>query len=351
MKNYSYKKHFLKIGSTIQEALALLNVLAKDAIVFIVSADNKLIGSLTDGDVRRGLLAGYKIDQVVDGIINFSPHYLRKGAADIEKVIEYRENNFQIIPILDKNDSIVNVINFRKIKSYLPVDAVIMAGGRGERLRPLTDTIPKSLLKVGDKPIMEHNFDRLTSYGIDDFWISIKYLGEQIEAYFENGRNKNVIVQFVKEDDPLGTIGAVSKIKDFQHKYILITNSDLLTNLNYEHFFLSFLKQGADLAVLTIPYHVSVPYAVLEASNGHIINFEEKPTYTYYSNGGIYLLKRSIIDVIPKESLYNATDLMRDLIKQNKKIISYPLQGYWLDIGSHKDYAKAQQDIKNIDLN
>ena len=244
----------------------------------------------------------------------------------------------------------VNVINFREIDSYLPVDAVIMAGGRGQRLMPLTEKTPKPLLKVGDKPIIDHNLTRLSLFGIDDFWISINYLGEQIEGYFGNGSERNIKISYVREDQPLGTVGAISMIDDFQHEYILITNSDLLTNLNYEHFFLEFLRRDADLAVVTIPYNVTIPYAVLETNNGHVVNFKEKPTYTYYSNGGIYLVKRSVLDVIPPNKNFNATDLMEQLIANNKKVFSYPLIGYWLDIGSPEDYQKAQIDIKNINF-
>ena len=225
-----------------------------------------------------------------------------------------------------------------------------MAGGRGTRLQPLTDTVPKPLLKVGDKAIMEHNVDRLALYGIDDYWFSVKYLGEQIEEYFGNGNDKNRNIDYVWEDVALGTIGAVSKIKNFEHDYILLTNSDILTNLDYEHFFLDFLKQEADFSVVTIPYRVNVPYAVLETNDREITNFKEKPSYTYYSNGGIYIMKKSVLKYLPEEIFYNATDLMEKLIKENKKVISYPLVGYWLDVGKHADFEKAQEDIKHLDL-
>lgn len=337
-------------GSTIRDALIRLDILAKDAIIFIIDENGKLEGSLTDGDVRRGLLKGVGIDDLVDSIIQPKPRFIRKGEQDLAKVIEYRENNFRIIPILDNNNKVVNVINFREVKSYLPVDAVIMAGGRGERLRPLTDSTPKPLLKVGDKPIIEHNLNRMRQYGIDDFWISVKYLGEQIEEYIGNGKEKSINIQYVWEDEPLGTIGAVSKINNFTHEYVLIVNSDVLTNLDYEHFFLDFLDKDADLAVVTIPYLVNVPYAVLETSNGHVMSFKEKPTYTYYSNGGIYLIRRSILPLIPKNSFYNSTDLMEQLIKSGKKVVSYPLVGYWLDIGKQEDFEKAQIDIGYINL-
>lgn len=223
-----------------------------------------------------------------------------------------------------------------------------MAGGRGERLRPLTDTVPKPLLKVGDLPIIEHNINRLVQYGIDDMWISVRYLGQQIKDYFKSGGDKGVSIQYIDEDKALGTIGAVSSAKDLKHDVVLVTNSDILTNLDYEDFYLSFVASGADLSVVTIPYDVNIPYAVLETINGHVVNFKEKPTYTYYSNGGIYLMKREVLGLIPDNTFFNATDLMDVMIKSNKKIHSYPLRGYWIDIGKHDEYTKAQEDIKHL---
>ncbi len=346
----NYREHLLLTESTIKQALVRLDELASDAILFVVTHEDKLIGSLTDGDVRRGLIKGVTIDSKVNDIIQKNPKFIKKGEENIHEIIEYRESNFKILPVLDKEDRVVNVINFRQISSYLPVDAVIMAGGKGTRLRPLTETTPKPLLKVGAKPIMEHNLDRLSHYGIDDFWVSVKYLGEQIESYFGNGSSKNTKIKYVWEDEPLGTIGAVSKIQNFEHDYVLVTNSDILTNLNYESFFLDFIKQKADFSVVTIPYQVTIPYAVLETSNENVMSFKEKPTYTYYSNGGIYLIKRSILNYIPKNSFFNATDLMEKLIQQGLKVISYPLTGYWLDVGKHEDFKKAQQDINKIKL-
>lgn len=344
----NYREHLLFSGSTVKQALIQLDFLAKDAILFVIDENEILIGSLTDGDIRRGLIKGIAVEDSVNQIIQSNPRFLKKGERDIQKVIEYRDGNYRILPVIDKDNKVVNVINFRKIRSYLPVDAVIMAGGRGKRLQPLTDSIPKPLLKVGEKAIMEHNVDRLSLYGIDDFWFSVKYLGEQIKDYFGNGKERNIAIEYIWEDEPLGTIGAVSKITNFSHDYVLVTNSDLLTNLDYEHFYLDFINQDADFSVVTIPYQVSVPYAVLEATNGHIMSFKEKPTYTYYSNGGIYLMKKTVLEYIPKNKHFNATDLMEKLISEKKKVVSYPLLGYWLDVGKHEDFEKAQQDINQI---
>lgn len=343
-----YKDHLILSGSKVKEALLLLNELSQDAILFVVDADDKLIGALTDGDVRRGLIKGFTIESYIDEIIQANPRYIVKGENNLSKIIEYREGDFRVVPVVDENRKVLNVINFRNIRSYLPIDAVIMAGGRGQRLQPLTDSIPKPLLKVGNKAIMEHNLDRLALFGIDDFWVSVKYLGEQIENHFGKGNEKNVKIQYIWEQEPLGTIGAVSKIENFQHDYVLVTNSDLLTNIDYEQFFLEFTKHDADLAVLTIPYQVSIPYAVLETIDGDVKSFKEKPTYTYYSNGGIYLMKKDVLKYIPKETFFNATDLMEELIKNNLKVVSYPFVGYWLDVGKHEDFEKAQKDINYI---
>lgn len=344
----SYKEHLIQSGSTIKKALIALDKLAINAVLFVVNENNKLLGSLTDGDVRRGLINGTPIDSTVDDIIQANPKFIKKEDQSIQRIIEYREKNYKILPVVNDRQEVVNVINFRQLRSYLPLDAVIMAGGIGSRLRPLTEKMPKPMLKVGEKPIMEHNLDRLTLYGIDDFWISVKYLGEQIESYFGNGASKNINIEYIWENSPLGTIGAVSKIKNFHHDYILLTNSDILTNMDYEHFFLDFMEQGADLSVVTIPYQVDIPYGVLETSNGHVVNLKEKPTYTYYSNGGIYLIKKTVLKYVPKNTFFNATDLMEKLIAESKKVISYPLSSYWLDIGKHEDFERAQRDIKHI---
>jgi dTDP-glucose pyrophosphorylase len=346
----NYKDHLIKQGASIKEALPMLDTLASDAILFVIDDYDILIGSLTDGDVRRGLMKGMDTSNLVDEIIQPNPRYIDKNNYSIEQIIQYRKDSYKIIPVTDSSLKVINVINFTYIRSYLPVDALIMAGGRGSRLRPLTDEIPKPLLKVGNKPIMEHNLDRLRKFGVDDFWVSLHYKGEQIEAYFGNGADRQVNIEYVWENKPMGTIGAVSSIDNFKHQYLLITNSDLLTNMDYEDFFLNFIDNDADMAVATIPYSVEVPYAVMETSNNHVLSFREKPTYTYYSNAGIYLIKKELLGLIPKDSFYNSTDLMQKVIEKGLKLVSYPLRSYWLDIGKHEDFQKANSDINHLEF-
>jgi dTDP-glucose pyrophosphorylase len=346
--NYIFDEHLVHLKTPIKICLQKLNQIAPDAILFVTDDVKRLVGSLTDGDVRRGILKGLSLDDEVGKFIQSNPKSIQRGNYNIQEIIEYRNEGFKIIPVIDQDGIIVKVVNFRFLKSYLPIDVVIMAGGRGERLKPLTDLTPKPLLMVGEKPIIKHNIDRLLSFGIDDFWISIRYLGEQIKEKVGDGSIDNVKINYINENIPLGTIGAVSKIKKFEHDYVLITNSDILTNLDYEQFFLDFIDSSADFSVATIPYNVNVPYAILETSSKRIISFKEKPTYTYFANAGIYLMKKEIIKEIPLNQQYNATDLLDNLIKNNFNVRSFPLRGYWLDIGKHDDYNKAQEDINYI---
>tara|TARA_B110000211_G_scaffold233775_1_gene300935 strand:- start:354 stop:1397 length:1044 start_codon:yes stop_codon:yes gene_type:complete len=343
-----YRKHLINSNGTIKYALELLSSVGLDTILFAINENKQLIGSITDGDIRRGLLKGLSIENPIAEIINPNPKFIRKENYSIDEIKNLRNNNYIVIPVLDKNDVIINIISFRSILSYLPIDVVIMAGGLGSRLKPLTDETPKPLLKIGDKTIIDYNIDRLISFGVDDFWISVRYLANQIKEHFGDGNNRNVSIEYVSEDTPLGTIGAVSKINNFKHDFVLITNSDILTNLNYENFFEDFIEKDADMSVVTIPYDVKIPYAVMETNGHNILSFLEKPTYTYYSNGGIYLIKKSILKNIPKNKFFNSTDLMELLLEKNLNLISYPMNNYWLDIGNPKDYLKAQNDIKQI---
>ena len=346
----NFKRHIAHIDISVKHALKQLDTLAADAVLFLVDDENKLIGALTDGDLRRGFIKGLGFEDHLSKFIQPNPKFIQQGNYNLKEIIALRNNFFTIFPVINTENQIINVVNFRRQKSYLPVDAIIMAGGRGERLRPLTDETPKPLLKVGNKPILEHNIDRLNNFGIDDVWISIRYLGEQIKATFEKGEDKSMRIKYVSEESPLGTAGALSLVDEFVHDHILMMNSDLLTTIDFEEFYLFFQEHDADLAVACIPYQVNIPYAVMETENLVVTGFKEKPTYTHYSNAGIYLMKRSVSELVPKNKVFNATDLMEELIKSGKKVVSYPFMGYWLDIGRHEDFEKAQRDITGLKL-
>lgn len=344
-----FDKYLIDSKATIREALVKLNALSSDILVLFVINDNRqLAGTLTDGDIRRGLIIGKSLDDIVLIFCKENYYFLNKENLTLAKIKEFREERIKLIPFIDDNGCIKRVYNFTKRKSILPIDAVLMAGGRGERLRPLTDKTPKPMLKVGNKPIIEHNIDSLAQNGIDNFYISINYLADQIVDYFGIGEKKAINIAYIRETKPMGTIGSVSLVEEFKNDTILVMNSDLFTNINYEDFYQDFLDSNADMSVATIPYNVSIPYAILNLRDNNIDSFEEKPCYTYYANAGIYLIKKKMLEKIPKNGVFHATDLLQSLINEGRKVIKYPIVGFWVDIGRHEDLLKVQEFAKHI---
>lgn len=345
------QKHIIQKGEAVRSALKKLDLLGFDAILFIVDSENVLIGSLTDGDLRRGFIKGLGFEDSILNFIQPNPSFIRENENAVEKLEEYRKRNFKIVPVLNSKNQIIDIVNFRTRTTIIPVDAVLMAGGEGKRLRPLTESTPKPLLKVGDKPIIEHNIDRLAQVGVKNIHLSINYLGEQLETYFGNGNTKGLNITYIRETKPMGTIGSILLSQGFQHDELLVMNSDLLTNIDFADLYKSFKTSGADMAVATTSYHVNVPYAVLEIdSKQQVRSLREKPRYTYFSNAGIYLMKKSVLDLIPQDTFFDITDLMEKVLTLDKKLITFPINGYWLDIGKHEDYQKAQEDIKHLKL-
>lgn len=341
-------KNIISESATLKQALQQLNEVPTTLTLFVVNTEQKLVGTLTDGDIRRGILENISTDGLVKDFMFKNFKFIKKRGYTLKQIEEIQKLNINLLPVLDDEHKIIRIIDLSKKSTVLPVDAVIMAGGKGTRLRPLTLDTPKPLLKVGGKPIIEYNVDRLNRYGIYNLTISIKYLGQQLIDYFQDGSNKNMNIGYVEEDKPLGTIGAVASIENFDNPYILVMNSDLLTNINYELFFKELVDKNADMIVATTPYEVKIPYGVIETNGDQITTLKEKPTYTYYSNAGIYIFKREHVDIIPKNEFFNATDLLETLIAKGKKVLHYPILEYWLDIGKPHDYEKAQQDVKHI---
>lgn len=348
MKDFS--KYTFPENGAAREALQLINELAiPNMAVFIINENQQLVGSLTDGDIRRGLLKGFNIDAVVNSFMNPNSKYFAEGESNFEKVKKYKDAGMRFIPVINSNRKIIKVMDLDKLRSMIPADAVLMAGGKGERLKPFTNSTPKPMLKIGDKPIIIRNIERLISYGINKFHISVRHMAEQIEEGIIQYGMDDVSIDFVKEDKPLGTIGAVKLIKGFSNDTILLMNSDLLTNIDFEDFYKKFIECNADVQVATVPYHIDVPYAIMDINErNEVISFSEKPRYTYYSNAGIYLFKKELVNLIPDNDTFDATHFMEAVIANGGKLTSYPILGYWLDIGRTEDFYKAQEDVKHI---
>ena len=343
------KNHFISQDITLLEALERINSVAPEPLVlFVLDANKRMVGTLTDGDSRRALIAGASVNDKVERIMHRNFNYMKVEDIDnVKEIKRQKELMMKLVPILDEDHHIMDIINLEKYKTRLPIDAVMMAGGQGARLRPLTEKTPKPLLPVGDKAIIDHNVDRLINYGVQHISVTVNYLKEQIEEHYREPRN-GVNIQTVREPKFLGTIGSIKFVPTFYNDTVLVMNSDVFTNIDYEDFFLHFLQHDAEMSVAAIPYNVSIPYGILDLDGRNIQGLLEKPKYTYYANAGIYLIKRRALDEIPEDFFFNATDLVEKLIAEGKKVIRYPLNGTWIDIGNPQEYQKAQDLIKHL---
>lgn len=342
-----YTDYTINRGLTCMEALKKLDNEKTNQTLFVLDDNQRLIGTLTDGDIRRGLIQGLGLDSPISLFCNVDYNSI-SGEISVREVKRFKTEGIKVLPKLNAARRIERVYDLTRLNSILPLHAVIMAGGRGERLRPLTDSTPKPMLPLGDKPIIEHQIDRLISYGIENVTISLRYKGDQIKDYFGDGSSKGIAINYVSEDNPLGTIGCLSLIKQFKSDNILVLNSDIFTNIDYEAFYLDFENEIADMAVASIPYSVDIPYAIIELENNYITSFKEKPKNTYYANAGIYLIQHKNVSLIPENVFFNATDLMDSIITRKGKLIHSPITGYWIDIGKMDDYNKAKEIIRHI---
>lgn len=341
--------HLINKDKSLLDALKQINSLHPDPLVLFVVDDNqRMVGTLTDGDSRRALIAGASVTDNAEKVMHCDFNYMTVGEIDnVKEIRRQREMQMKLVPILDDEKHIVDIINLEKFKTRLPIDAVMMAGGKGERLRPLTEKTPKPLLPVGDKAIIDHNVDRLISYGVQHISVTVNYLKEQIEDHYQEPHN-GIQIQTVREPKFLGTIGSIKFVPKFCNDTVLLMNSDVFTNIDYEDFYLHFQQHDAEMSVAAIPYNVSIPYGILDLDGRNIQGLLEKPKYNYYANAGIYLIKRRALDEIPNETYFNATDLVEKLIAEGKKVIRYPLNGTWIDIGNPQEYQKAQDLVKHL---
>ncbi|MCW3071612.1 MAG: Nucleoside-diphosphate-sugar pyrophosphorylase family protein [Bacteroidetes bacterium] len=337
-------------NQTAKEALSIINNMAlPDISLFVKADDASLSGALTEGDIRRGLLAGKTLSQSVKDFMRKDFKYFEEQGNSYDIFRKCKALRIRFVPVLNPEKQLVDVCDLNTLKSYLPASVLLMAGGLGERLRPLTDEIPKPLLKVGDKAIIDYNIENLQKHGIRNFHISLKYKADMLAEHLSKSISFPSNVSFIRETDPRGTAGSLSELKDVANEYVILMNSDLLTNVDFSSLYDKLQSSGADLVMATIPYNIDVPYAIVEVDDADRIHaLTEKPRYTYYANAGIYLMKKDMIRYVPDAGKFDATDLTELLIKNGRKVVSQPILGYWLDIGRHEDFAKAQNDIKYL---
>ena len=337
--------HSVLVGPTvpIHEAIRVMDVGAV-AIVLVVDSDGRLLGTVTDGDVRRGILQGIRLENPVEQVMHHDPITAKQGSPIEDILYVMRQREIGHIPILDEFGRVVGLELLNKlIESPRQKDnyVVILAGGFGERLRPLTEFTPKPLLKVGNRPVLDVLVEQVASYGFRNFLIAVYYQAESIEGYFGNGNRLGVNIKYLREPMPLGTAGAIRLAQEHLKAPFLVVNGDLLTRVNFEHLLDFHILQNVDITVAVKEYEVRIPYGVVQLLNGEVCALDEKPCKSYFVNAGIYALNPSVLALAPERQHYDMTDLVHAALEAKRKVGGFPIHEYWLDIGVHEDYERA----------
>lgn len=347
MKNFEKVK--LAIDSTIKEALQIIDSGALK-IALVMDDENRLLGTLTDGDIRRGLLNGLTLDSTIEPVVNRNPIVCNINDTK-ETILKIAlDKKIYQIPIVNLDGELIGINDVDELlkPKDLPNNVILMVGGLGTRLRPLTDDTPKPLLKVGEKPILETIINRFSSYGFNNIYLCVNYKSQAIEDYFGDGSDFGVNIKYIHEDKRMGTAGALSLIENKITEPFFVMNGDLLTNVNFENMLEYHLENQATATMGIREYDFQVPYGVVNLDNHHILSIEEKPTHKFYVSGGMYILNPDILKFIPDNTYYDMPTLFETLIESKLKTISFPIREYWLDIGQLSDFQRANDDYNGV---
>ncbi len=342
MKNHT--SFFIKPTDTLSFAIQVIDKNAAQLAV-VVSNDSRLLGVLTDGDVRRALIDGKSLDVTVDRVMNKSPLFGRVGISNEEALLLMKKHVIHQLPIVDDNQIVINVLTIDGLIAAQDKDnrVILMAGGLGMRLRPLTDNCPKPMLKVGGKPILEHLIESFSQQGFRNFYISVNYRAEYIESYFGDGSKWGVSINYLHEEQKMGTAGSLSLLPQKLTAPFFVMNGDLLTKADFLEILSAHEKAEADATIVVREHESQIPYGVVEVDKFRVLQIIEKPIKKFYVNTGIYLINPSVLEGVKKEFI-DMPDLLQGLIKTHKVVNFYDLKEYWLDIGRHEEFEKAQSD-------
>lgn len=340
-------RNLINEQSTLLQALALLNSLPASAMtLFVTDSRGAVTGSLTDGDIRRALIAGKGLDSPAGDAACRSFRALRGDESDVELIRECRRAGIKLLPRLNADGTPAEIVDLSLTRSRLPLSAILMAGGKGERLRPMTLTTPKPLLTIEGKAIIDYNIEALAAVGVRDITVTTRYLAEQLDEHFAR-EVAGVKVRTVREDTPLGTIGSARLADIPAEGNTLVMNSDLITTISFEELYLKHRDSGADATVAVIPYQVSVPYAILTLDGERVTGIAEKPSYSYYANAGIYIFRNPLLRGLQLGRRTDATDLIDEIIASGGMVAYYPIKGTWIDVGSPTDFRQAAELMRH----
>jgi dTDP-glucose pyrophosphorylase len=326
--------------------LKAIKILEKTQFKIVLVVDNKkLKGIITDGDIRKSLLDNFSLEEKVEKIMNKKPklvfnthdHFFKS-----KKIIN--EQKYLHVPLVDKNKRILGlymldlIVNQKTEKTYF----FILAGGKGERLRPITNNVPKPMIKISGKPILEHIIEKIKKEGFYNVFISVNYLSDQIKKYFKNGQKHKLEISYIEENKPLGTIGSLKLLDTQDSENVIVTNADVYTKANYRDVLDFHKKTKSDFTLVVKEFLNEIPYGVVKLKGNKLIKINEKPSSFEYINAGIYVVKSSAIKHIPKNKVYNSVELIEKLIAKNMKVRCYLSYEKWSDIGSKKELDKIK---------
>lgn len=345
----NFKKVLLPPTATIRKALEIIDS-GSMKIALVIDENQKLLGTLTDGDVRRAILTGKGLEQSIESIYYRTPTTC--GINDSkEKILQLAVAlKLYQIPVVDAEGHIVGIAEVDELlkRTHHKNKVVLMAGGLGTRLSPLTDTTPKPMLHVGNKPILETIIENFSKYGYTEIILSVNYKSHIIQDYFGDGDRFGVKITYIHEAKRMGTAGALSLMRKSLTEPFFVMNADLLTNVNFEHMHDYHLFHDAVATMAVREYDFQVPYGVVNVQAGRIVSIEEKPTHKFFVSAGIYMLSPQILASIPDDQFFDMPSLFEKLIADKNNAVSFPIREYWLDIGRMSDFEKANHEYGEI---
>lgn len=333
----------LPLGSTIQQAIYSLEISGLQ-IVLATTNGNKLAGTLTDGDIRRAFLRGLNLDSTIDEVINTKPLIVPPEMSRDVVLQLMQMNKLHQLPVVDGEGFVVGLHAWDSIVTPAALEnwMVIMAGGKGTRLRPHTENCPKPMLEIGGKPMLEHIIERAKRDGFKHFLISLHYLGEMIEDYFGDGSSLGVNITYLREDTPLGTAGSLSLIAERPSLPFIVTNGDVMTDIHYNEFLDFHIRHSAQATMAVRQHEIQNQFGVVRTNGVEIEGFEEKPVYRSHVNAGIYVLSPSVLDNLESDEHCDMPTLFERIKKNDGRTIVYPMHEPWLDVGRPEDLHKAR---------
>jgi dTDP-glucose pyrophosphorylase len=348
IKTADIKRFVVKSNSSIREVLRVIDN-TKEGIALVVDGKSRLLGTITDGDIRRFILKDGDINTRCSQLMNKTFSYINEDSLDSAERL-MREHRIRHIPLLNKQRKLIKLyISDIIYEPHKQVAAVIMAGGKGSRLSEVTKGIPKPLMKINGKPILEEIITALKKHKITQIYISLNYKAQLIRNYFGNGSKFGVNIKYLIEKRKLGTAGALSLLpKDDLSETLLVVNGDVLTATNLQSIIDFHRNHRLLMCVAAKEYNLEIPFGVFDITNGYLVGIKEKPSQRFFCNAGIYVLSREIIKFIPKNKLFNMTDLVKVMLHRSLPIEAFPLYEYWIDIGNAEDYRKAKREYQKM---